>query len=202
MGSLKALVIIADGVSTTEIIPPIDMLRRVNIFVTVAGVDGPQPVKADSDVMIAPDSSLDDALKKGPYDVVILPGSEQCSYLVAQSKQAAEFVSAHAAEKKIVGALGFGCVTLVNFGVGKGKKISASPFYEGIVKNMDKNKEWTFVENENLIFDGNIITTKGGLYAMDFAFDLLQKLVGKKAADELAQFVIHTRNPGKKYACA
>jgi protein DJ-1 len=44
------------------------------VSVTVAGVDGPGPVKCSRDVVIVPDCSLADAVKKGPYDAVVLPG--------------------------------------------------------------------------------------------------------------------------------
>ncbi len=43
------------------------------IDVTVAGVEGTAPVVCSRNVVVQPDVSLDDALKKD-YDAVVLPG--------------------------------------------------------------------------------------------------------------------------------
>ena len=41
---------------------------------TVAGVDKDGPAKCSRDVVIQSDMNLSEAVKKGPYDVVVLPG--------------------------------------------------------------------------------------------------------------------------------
>jgi len=38
---------------------------------------------SDSNITIAPDVSLEDAVKKGPFDVVILPGGESAADIMA-----------------------------------------------------------------------------------------------------------------------
>lgn len=43
---------------------------------TVAGVLGPEQVTTSSQVKVLPDMGLDEALKKGPYDLIILPGGQ------------------------------------------------------------------------------------------------------------------------------
>lgn len=40
----------------------------------MAGVEGTGPVKCSRDIVIVPDTSLTDAVQKGPYDAVVLPG--------------------------------------------------------------------------------------------------------------------------------
>jgi protein DJ-1 len=42
--------------------------------VTLAGIAGSDPVICSRQVKIVPDKSLEDALKAGPYDVVVCPG--------------------------------------------------------------------------------------------------------------------------------
>lgn len=42
--------------------------------VTVAGLDGADPICCSRDVVIKPDTALADAVSKGPYDAVVLPG--------------------------------------------------------------------------------------------------------------------------------
>jgi hypothetical protein len=47
---------------------------KFQIDLTLAGVTGPEPVKCSRNVRIIPDTSMEEALKKVPYDILILPG--------------------------------------------------------------------------------------------------------------------------------
>ena len=47
------------------------------VSVTVAGLSGTDPVKCSRSVIVCPDSSLQDALTKAPFDVIVLPGGLQ-----------------------------------------------------------------------------------------------------------------------------
>ena len=51
-----------------------DVLRRAKVQVVLAGLTSSQPVECSRGVVIVPDQSLDEAVKLGPFDVVILPG--------------------------------------------------------------------------------------------------------------------------------
>jgi protein DJ-1 len=44
------------------------------VKVTIAGVAGASIVNCSRDVKVLPDDSLENAIKNGPYDAVILPG--------------------------------------------------------------------------------------------------------------------------------
>ena len=46
----------------------------LQIVVTLAGLAGPDPVKCSRNVKIVPDSSLEEALKNAPFDIVVCPG--------------------------------------------------------------------------------------------------------------------------------
>ena len=72
----SALVLIADGTEEMEAVIVVDVLRRAQVDVTVAGLDD-DPAKAATcsrNVRIVPDLSLKEAAAKGPYDVIVLPG--------------------------------------------------------------------------------------------------------------------------------
>ena len=81
---MKALVIFATGSEEMETVITVDVLRRGEIDVTLAGLEGGQekPVKCSRDVVIQPDCSLKEAMTKGPYDMVVLPGSNLNYYIV------------------------------------------------------------------------------------------------------------------------
>ena len=91
----KALIILANGAEEMEAVIIIDVLRRGGVRlktfnsilaiqnywhqveVTVAGLNGNEPIKCSRDVTILPDKSLTDAVSLSPYDAVILPGYHQ-----------------------------------------------------------------------------------------------------------------------------
>jgi protein DJ-1 len=46
----------------------------MQISVTVAGLEGPDPVKCSHSVVVCPDASLEEAASKAPFDAIVLPG--------------------------------------------------------------------------------------------------------------------------------
>ena len=47
------------------------------IAVTIAGLSGTDPVKCSRNVVVCPDTSLQDAVTKAPFDAIVLPGGLQ-----------------------------------------------------------------------------------------------------------------------------
>ncbi len=74
MPSKSALVILADGAEEMEAVISVDVLRRGQVDVTVAGLNGDtQPVVCSRNVKILADVSLD-AVQDKEFDAVVLPG--------------------------------------------------------------------------------------------------------------------------------
>lgn len=56
---------------------PSDKSFDFQIAVTIAGLSGTDPVKCSHNVVLCPDTSLQDAVTKAPFDVIVLPGGLQ-----------------------------------------------------------------------------------------------------------------------------
>ena len=69
-----ALVLITDGTEEMEAVIVVDVLRRAQVDVTLAGLDDKAAATCSRNVRIVPDISLKEAAAKGPYDVIVLPG--------------------------------------------------------------------------------------------------------------------------------
>lgn len=53
---------------------PIKLYTSVQVNVTIAGLGADKVYKCSRGVLVNCDTDLDDAVSKGPYDVVLLPG--------------------------------------------------------------------------------------------------------------------------------
>ncbi|CAH3181082.1 unnamed protein product [Porites lobata] len=89
MADLKgsALVILAEGAEEMEAVITTDVLRRGKVKTVVGGLAGADPVTCSRYVVVKPDMSLEDAIKQGPYDAVILPGGLGGSNNLAKLKR-------------------------------------------------------------------------------------------------------------------
>ncbi|MEM3441964.1 MAG: DJ-1/PfpI family protein, partial [Candidatus Bathyarchaeia archaeon] len=69
---VSALVLLAPGFEEIEALTVIDVLRRCNIKVVVAGLSA-EPTTGAHDVKVIPDTSID-KVKVEEYDAIICPG--------------------------------------------------------------------------------------------------------------------------------
>ncbi|MDH5361531.1 MAG: DJ-1/PfpI family protein, partial [Gammaproteobacteria bacterium] len=69
----SVLIPLASGFEELEAVTIIDLLRRAEIEVTVAGLSGPEPVTGSRGTTILPDVSLEDVMDIH-FDMITLPG--------------------------------------------------------------------------------------------------------------------------------
>ena len=118
-GEKKALVILAPGAEEMETVISTDVMRRGKINVTVAGLDSADPVECSRNVRILPDMSLDEAIKKGPYDVVVLPGGLGGSKRLAESEKVKQVLTSQEADGGFVAAVCAAPSALLSHGIAK-----------------------------------------------------------------------------------
>jgi hypothetical protein len=86
--SKKALVFLAEGAEEMETVITVDTLRRAGIEVTLAGLQGDQPVLCSRNVKVVPDVSLS-TVENETFDAVIVPGglkgAEACGNVIPKS---------------------------------------------------------------------------------------------------------------------
>ena len=62
---------------TIQVVITVDVLRRGGVTTVIGGLTGCSLVECSRGVKLFPDTLLEDALKLGPFDVVIIPGGLQ-----------------------------------------------------------------------------------------------------------------------------
>jgi 4-methyl-5(b-hydroxyethyl)-thiazole monophosphate biosynthesis len=174
----KALIILAKGFEEIEAITPIDVLRRAGIDVCVAGLhQGDDTVTGSHGITIKTDTTLKNV--KAGFDACILPGGAGAEIL-AQSDLVRSLITVMFHEKKLIAAIcAAPAVVLAPTGILDGKRATCFPGMDDLFNDS------TIFCKDNVVVDGNIITSRGAGTAMDFSFAIVEKLIGKNAAGQL-----------------
>ncbi|XP_072040165.1 Parkinson disease protein 7 homolog [Amphiura filiformis] len=178
---MSVLVILATGAEEMETVIPTDVLRRAQLNVTVAGLSGADPVVCSRSVKLVPDKSLDDAVKEGPYDAVVLPGGGDGAKNLAASEKVKKILQEQEAGGRIIGAICAGPTALLSHGIAKGKKVTSHP---GVKDKMEGSGQYTYSE-DRVVRDGQLITSRGPGTAFEFALALVEALKGKDTVDKI-----------------
>jgi 4-methyl-5(b-hydroxyethyl)-thiazole monophosphate biosynthesis len=177
-----ACVLLADGFEEVEALTPIDYLRRAGVEVTAIGVTGPSP-KGGHGIEVKADRGTD-ALT-ADYDCVVVPGGGKGSENLAASADVAALVKRQFAAGKLVAAICAAPAVVLHgsCGILAGKRFTCYPGLESKVSGA------TFVD-ERVVADGKLITARAAGCAGEFAYAIINALVGEDAADLLAEKVL------------
>ena len=173
----KCLVLLADGFESVEAIAPIDILVRAGVDVIIAGVGettivSAQNIKVIADCILSADIGL--------FDLLLIPGGMPGSQNLAASDTVLEVIRQHNDAGKLIGAI---CaapakVLAVN-GFLDGRRATCFP---AVMSDFDENIE---AVEEDVVVDGNIVTSRGFGTAIEFGYKLLELLQGKDIVNNL-----------------
>ncbi|CAB3233579.1 unnamed protein product [Arctia plantaginis] len=185
--SKSALLILAKGAEEMESIITVDMLRRAGITVTLAGLDGGDPVLCSRQVTVVPDKSLSAALQDQPqYDAIILPGGLEGSDRLCKSEVVGKLLKDQEKSGRIVAAICAAPTAFAAHGIGLNKRVTSYP----TTKDKIPADKYTYVEGERVVVDGNVVTSRGPGTAYWFGLKLIELLAGKPKADEVEKAMV------------
>ena len=173
----KALVLLAPGSEEMEAVISIDVLRRGGIDVTVAGVDGADPVRCSRGVVISPDVALEDVI--GAFDVLVLPGGAEGAKKLAESERVGDLLRDQELGGRMVAAICAAPIALRAHGVFEGRKLTSHPSVKSLVE------EWADYSEHPVEADGNLITSRGPGTAFAFALRIVGALTDAKRMVEV-----------------
>ncbi|MBI4358804.1 MAG: DJ-1/PfpI family protein [Candidatus Omnitrophica bacterium] len=175
----KVLIILADGFEEIEAITPVDVLRRAGVEVTIAGLSG-KTITGAHGVKFQTDVTFDEY--KDLPDAIILPGGMPGAKNLGESPKVAGLVKKMNRQNKVVGAIcAAPALALAPTGILNGKKATCYPGFE---KNFPSSVAFS---SDRVVVDGNIITSRGPGSALEFALELVEKLVSKEKAETLSE---------------
>ncbi|HEA26135.1 MAG TPA: DJ-1/PfpI family protein [Ectothiorhodospiraceae bacterium] len=180
----SVLVPLAPGFEELEAITIIDLLVRAGIEVVSAGLV-PGPVKASRGVVVTPDMALDEALKQ-TFDMVVLPGGQPGADHLDSDPRIQQLLKKMSANGKYTAAICAAPKVLANLGLLEGKMATS---YPGTFDKIELNNSQ--ISQQNVVTDGNVITSRGPGTAMEFALVLIETLVGRGKRDEVAKGLLY-----------
>jgi protein deglycase len=175
----NVLVPVANGTEELEAVAIIDVLRRAGAHVTVASVSGSRQITASRGVVMLADTLLDDCLDQD-YDLVVLPGGiPGAEHLRDSADLTALLKRQHETNRLYAAICASPAVVLEHHGLLEGRRATAHPYIVGELTNQDS-------ATQNVVVDGNCVTSQGAGTAVEFTLVLVEQLFGLDKRNEVA----------------
>lgn len=176
----KVIVPLAPGFEELEAVTIIDLLRRANIDVTVAGLDD-GVVTGSRGTNILPDFNLDDVADM-EFDMIVLPGGQPGANNLENDRRVQGLLT------KINGMGGYTAAicaapkVLASAGLLENRSMTS---YPGVLAGA------TIPGMENtgdaVVTDGTVITSRGPGTAIPFSLELIEVLVGEGVRNQVEE---------------
>ncbi len=182
----KVLIPLADGFEEIEALAVVDILRRAEIEVVLAGLhEG--AVRSARNINIIPDATLD-SINAAAFDMIVLPGGQPGTDNLNSDPRIHELLKEFDAREKLIGAICAAPIILASAGLLAGKHATSYPSY------VDR-LEGACYEDRQVVCDDRIITSQGAGTAISFGLEIVGRLVDrKKAAEVAAAMLVHDQS--------
>lgn len=174
----RALIPLAAGCEELEAVTLIDLLRRAEIEVIVAGLTA-GPVTGSRGTVLVPDTCLAEVADQA-FDLIVLPGGLPGADHLAADPLLRRLLQRQQAQDKLTGAICAAPKVLAAAGLLAGRSATC---YPGSVDT--KVYPDIDLRAEPVVSDGTLVTSRGPGTAMDFALTLIERLVGRERRDEV-----------------
>lgn len=181
----SALVAISDGTEEIEAVSVIDVLRRADVEVVVAGVGpGGRPAAAlaftaSRGVRLLADAALEDVAGR-TFDAIVLPGGLPGATHLAASGTLAAMLARQDRDGRLVAAICAAPVVVLQAqGLLRGRAATCFP---GLRDRLEPGAH----RDGDVVADGNLLTSRGPGTALAFALAIVERLRGSAARAAVA----------------
>lgn len=184
--SASALVCLAPGSEETEAVTTIDIMVRGGIQVTTASVasDGNLAITCSRGVKLLADAPLVQ-VADGDYDIIVLPGGLKGAEYFRDSTLLVETVRQFHLSGRIVAAICAAGTVLVPHNIFPIGNMTGFPG----LKETIPEEQWV---DKRVVWDPrvNLLTSQGPGTAIDFGLKIIDLLVGREKAYEVASTLV------------
>lgn len=170
---------LAEGFEEIEALATVDILRRAGIEVATVAVTPSREVKGAHGVPVVADMTITD-INASDAPWLILPGGLPGATNLAACSQLVEMLKRQVAEGRCVAAIcASPAMVLGPIGLLDGHRATCYPGCEGACDHPG-------FTGQPVEVDGQIVTGKGPGFTFRFALAIVEKTLGKEAADKVA----------------
>ncbi|WP_456407924.1 DJ-1 family glyoxalase III [Caldithrix abyssi] len=177
----KALVVLAPGFEEIEAITIIDLLRRADIQVTVAGLQ-PNAITGSHHITVVPDTDIQH-VKHETFDMLILPGGQPGTNNLKSDETLLGWIKERFTQGKKLAAICAAPTVFHAAGITKNLKITSYPSEKKVFTDSQ------YLE-EAVVKDGPVITSRGVGTAIPFALRLIEELKDRQTAQQVAERIL------------
>ena len=179
----EVLIFLAPGFEDIEMLTVVDLLRRKNIGIDMVSITDSLEVTSSHNVSIKADKLFKDA----DFDaakMLVLPGGMPGTTNLAAYAPLTEKIKEFAAEKKWLSAICAAPTVFDGLKIYEGRKATCYPSFK------DKLSDAVY-EEQPVVKDDIFITSRGAGTAIDFAAAIVERFLGKEAADDVLKSIIY-----------
>jgi protein deglycase len=177
----KVVILLAEGFEEVEAVAIVDVLRRADIEVVVAGMhEG--PITSSRRVRVLADTVID-TIRSEDFDMIVLPGGQPGSDNLNADARVQGLINEFNAKGKLIGAICAAPYVLANAGILEGKRATSYPTYKDRLGKV-------VYEEQSVVEDGNVMTSRGPGTALCFGLSIVARLVGKEKAQQIRQAML------------
>ena len=182
----RVAVFLAEGMEEIEALTVVDLLYRAGIPCETVSITNSGVVASSHDVSIVCDREIGDTrFDFDDYDMLVLPGGMPGTTNLGECDELTNQVTRFAREGRQVAAICAAPTVLAKLGLLEGRKATCFPDLQGVLAENGAE-----VLQDQVVVDGNIITSKGMGTAIPFGLAIVAHYLGRDVADELARKIV------------
>lgn len=172
-------VLLADGFEEIEALATVDFLRRAELPVKTAGVNGLEAIGSHS-IAVACDCTAEEIEGIGGDDAVVLPGGMPGTLNLERSETVQKLIDEAYDHGRLLCAICAAPSILGHKGILDGKKAICFPGFESELYGAE-------LSDSKVCRDGKIITAAGAGVAIEFGREIAAEYVGKDTAAKIRE---------------
>ena len=178
----RVLTLLAPGFEEIEAITVIDLLRRAEIEVTVAGLED-ESVTGAHGIVVKPDQFYHH-IDPLDYDILFLPGGQPGTDNLKNDPLILQWIKDFYNSGRLVTAICAAPTALLEAGILEGRRVTSYP------GEKDKFVGSIYLEDA-VVEDGTIITSRGVGTAIPFALHLITRIKDQQTVNALAEKILY-----------
>lgn len=179
----KIGIFMADGCEEIEGLTVVDVARRAKLEIVMISITGTREVKGSHDIIFMADALASD-VNYDELDGIVLPGGMPGTLNLGADETVNKVIREFAAAGKLVCAICAAPSVLGAAGILEGRHAVCHPGFE-------EKLTGAFVDEDEVVTDGTIITSRGMGTAIPFALAIVKYLKGEDAVAEIRKGLVY-----------